>query len=196
MTTPEKPHLLCLDLKHFVATVTLLIEIGVGVGLWAFGLGGSLCTFWTKVCYVKSLAHMLSKRNRVLGTSKHNYALASKGCSKTPKIGTWKQGSEQSQSDFSKNIPTPECKDTNDSKAIIIITLSEIKPIVFFFMLQRSTKPQWALQMKDNWGFFVKLRASVGPQVSAEQYGGDKKRAKGLNWLLIYSHYTFEPVRV
>lgn len=37
MTTPEKPHLLCLDLKHFVTMVTLLIEIGVGVGLSAFG---------------------------------------------------------------------------------------------------------------------------------------------------------------
>lgn len=37
MTTPERPHLLCLDLKHFVATVTLLIEIGAGVGLWTFG---------------------------------------------------------------------------------------------------------------------------------------------------------------
>lgn len=43
------------------------------------------------------------------------------------------------------------------------------------------------LQIKDDWGFFVKLRASVGPQVSAEQYSREmEKRSRGQYWLLIY----------
>lgn len=38
------------------------------------------------------------------------------------------------------------------------------------------------LQMKDDWGFFVKLRASVGPQVSEEQYNREVEERRRGQW--------------
>lgn len=181
MTTPEKPHLLCLDLKRFVATVTVLIEIGAGVGL--FGLWGGLCAPSEPKCVMSRAWNTHCRKEIRFWGLNMTTLMHLTTARKTTKMGTRKQGSEQSQPDFWKNRAAPQCKDKDDSKAIIK-TLSKVKPIVFFHAAKEHQPTMSTagnrLQMKGHWGFFVKLRASVGPQVSAEQYSRDmEERRRG-----------------